>query len=93
MEFTKEQIETRKREILDRLEELKDDMNPELYNGFLEDITDDYIISLLKYDSDKTPEHEYSDDVIYTSREEALKINKELEKKGYSSSDDGFKFE
>jgi len=50
MEFTKEQIETRKKEILERLEELKSYLGQELYNEFLEDITDEYVIKVLQHE-------------------------------------------
>ena len=93
MEFTKEQIEEKRNQMIEVLNRDKHYMSEEMYKDFVDSLTDEYIISLLKYDEVETPEYEYSDDIVYTSREEALRIYKDLEEKGYSSSDDGFKFE
>ena len=69
MEFTKEQIETRKKEILERLEELKSYLGQELYNEFLEDITDEYIVEILT--KEVLVEQSTDEDTIFTlSKEE-----------------------
>ena len=81
MEFTKEQIEEKRNQMIEILNRDKYYMSEEIYKDFLDGLTDEHIISLLKYDIVETPEYQYSDDIVYTSREEALRINKDLEEK------------